>query len=99
MGMKESKQEKKQRKLPPPSTVVFIGKGTIFAVSLGLNIYLIGILGGGWLDRRLGTEPIFFFVGILIAFFTSFYYLFKAFFSDDTNKDTSKTDDGADDIS
>ena len=88
-------KEKKERKLSLPSAVDFIGKGVAFAGSLGLSIYLIGVLGGGWLDRCLGTEPVFMFVGILIAIFTSFYYLFRAFFMDmdNENKDTGDDDE------
>jgi len=50
-----------------------------FGLTLGLQIYIIGVLAGGWLDKKLGTEPAFLLAGILIAVFISFYRLISDF--------------------
>jgi F0F1-type ATP synthase assembly protein I len=40
----------------------YLGLGTSLAGSV-----LLGILGGYWLDRKLGTHPIFFLVGAVLG--------------------------------
>ncbi|MGB9887317.1 MAG: AtpZ/AtpI family protein [Moorellales bacterium] len=45
--------------------------GTTMAVSL-----LLGFFGGRWLDRRLGTEPAFMVVGVLLGAALAFKNLF-----------------------
>ena len=45
--------------------------GTTMAASL-----LLGYLGGNWLDKKLGTPPIFLLVGVLSGVALSFYSLF-----------------------
>lgn len=49
-----------------------------FALSFGLTMIfcmLLGYYGGQWLDKYLGTEPIFLIVGLLLGIFASFYSL------------------------
>lgn len=44
-----------------------------FALSFGLTLIIttyILYLGGSWLDKRLGTEPIFMVLGILLSIAT-----------------------------
>jgi ATP synthase protein I len=50
----------------------FIGIGATMAASLAL-----GLLGGRWLDGKLGTWPLFFLVGAGVGMIASFYHLFK----------------------
>ncbi|MCL2677631.1 MAG: AtpZ/AtpI family protein [Clostridiales bacterium] len=50
-----------------------------FGLQLGLSIYLVGVLLGGWLDRKFSTAPWLMLAGILLAIFSSFYQLFKDF--------------------
>lgn len=46
--------------------------GTTMAVSL-----LLGFFGGRWLDRKLGTEPVFLVIGILAGTALAFYSMIK----------------------
>ena len=42
---------------------------SLVAVGIEMGISVgIGILGGQWLDSRFGTEPVFFWVGVVIGF-------------------------------
>ncbi|MCL2816846.1 MAG: hypothetical protein FWD39_00465 [Clostridiales bacterium] len=50
-----------------------------FGLLLGLRIYLIGILLGGWLDGLLGSAPWCLLAGVLSAIFFSFYQLIRDF--------------------
>ncbi|MBI2936532.1 MAG: AtpZ/AtpI family protein [Chloroflexi bacterium] len=36
-----------------------------------------GIVGGWWLDRWLGTQPLFILVGVLVGSIVAFYGLYK----------------------
>lgn len=38
---------------------------------------LAGILGGYWLDRRLGTRPVFLLLGGTLGLAAGLYYFFK----------------------
>ncbi len=49
-----------------------------FGITTAIRIYLLGVLGGGWADKKLGTSPWFMISGVLVAIFLSFNYLFKA---------------------
>ncbi|MBO8168514.1 MAG: AtpZ/AtpI family protein [Thermoanaerobacteraceae bacterium] len=42
-----------------------------FGITMALSIFL-GYYGGSWLDNRLGTEPWFLLVGILLGVAVSF---------------------------
>lgn len=42
-----------------------------------IGALLIGLVGGGWLDRRLGTSPLFLLVGLLFAFLGIGYSLYE----------------------
>lgn len=47
-----------------------------FGLTLAITIYLL-YNGGRWLDQRLGTEPLFMILGILLAVVTIFRQLIK----------------------
>lgn len=53
----------------------YVQVATTFGISTALRIYILGILGGGWLDRKFGTAPWFMLAGIVIAIFLSFKFL------------------------
>lgn len=48
---------------------------TTFGITTALRIYILGILAGGWLDRKFLTSPWFMLLGVLLAVFLSFKYL------------------------
>ena len=50
-----------------------------FGITLGLQLYIIGVLFGGWLDQKLGTAPLFLMLGLLTAIFISFFRLIADF--------------------
>ena len=61
-----------------------LGIGWFIAISI-----LLGILGGLWLDDRLGTRPVFLIVGIVVGLGVAAYgtyATFKPFFSNNQGK-------------
>ena len=38
---------------------------------------LVGVLGGVWLDRKLGTTPLFILLGTVVGTFAAFYGIYK----------------------
>lgn len=46
-----------------------------FGVTMALRIYILGILVGGFVDKKLDKSPWFMLLGILIAIFLSFKFL------------------------
>lgn len=64
-----------------------------FALSFGLTMAITLYLfynGGRWLDERLGTEPIFMFLGIILAIAT----VFKRLLTDIKTLDYEKDEKG-----
>ena len=51
----------------------FLGLGTTLAVTV-----LAGLGGGYWLDRRLGTRPVFVLLGSAFGVGAALYHFFKA---------------------
>ena len=51
-----------------------------FAVSFGVTMaacLLLGFFGGRWLDRKLGTAPVFLVLGLLAGTAMAFYSMLK----------------------
>jgi len=48
-----------------------------FGITTAIRIYVLGILAGGWLDKKLVTSPWFMLLGVLLAIFLSFRYLLE----------------------
>lgn len=51
-----------------------------FAISFGISsivAMLLGYAGGSWLDKRLGTTPVFMLIGLLLGIATTFLILAK----------------------
>lgn len=42
-----------------------------------IGALLIGLVGGGWLDRRLGTSPLFLLIGLVLGFIAIGYSLYE----------------------
>lgn len=60
----------------PKGTVTpaaFAGHGIQFVVSILLFLYL-----GKWVDRKLGTEPVFLIVGVFVGAAAGFYTMIRA---------------------
>ena len=55
-----------------PSASAFAGYGIQFVVVLLLFLY-----GGRWLDRRLGTAPLFLMLGVFVGAGASFYSMYR----------------------
>ena len=55
----------------------FIGIALYFGLSLGIRIYVLGPLLGGYLDTRYGTAPWFLLGGVLVAVISSLYSLYQ----------------------
>ena len=49
-----------------------IGVGWFIGISI-----LLGILGGSWLDGKLGTGPVFLIAGLLLGVVAAFYGLYR----------------------
>lgn len=62
-------------RLKKNSVTRYIQVASTFGISTALRIYVLGIWGGGWLDRKFGTVPWFMLAGILLAIFLSFKFL------------------------
>lgn len=50
---------------------------TTFGVTMALRIYILGVIIGGWADKKLDASPWFMLLGILLAIFLSFKFLLE----------------------
>lgn len=50
---------------------------TTFGITTALRIYILGVLVGGWVDKKLVTAPWFMLLGIVLAIFLSFKFLLE----------------------
>lgn len=53
----------------------YLRVASTFGLSMALRIYVLGIWGGGWLDKKFHTSPWLTLLGILVAIFLSFKFL------------------------
>ncbi|NLI69397.1 MAG: AtpZ/AtpI family protein [Firmicutes bacterium] len=53
----------------------YINLALSFGIMMVVSLFL-GLYGGDWLDRRLGTSPIFMILGIFLGVGIGFYSLF-----------------------
>ncbi len=56
-----------------PNPLLYLGLGVQLAATVGL-----GVFGGQWLDRRVGTEGVFALVGGLVGFALTMVTLLRA---------------------
>jgi putative Ca2+/H+ antiporter (TMEM165/GDT1 family) len=52
----------------------YMGMGLSLAVTL-----LLAVVGGNWLDKRLGTTPLFVLAGAAFGLLAVFYHVYKAY--------------------
>ena len=72
MSERGSKPEKGDSRDAIRASSEFIGYGMSFAASI-----LLFLLGGDWLDGKLGTSPAFALLGMLIGFGAGFWSLYS----------------------
>ncbi|WP_366923705.1 AtpZ/AtpI family protein [Metallumcola ferriviriculae] len=63
-----------------------------FGITMALSIFL-GLYGGSWLDKRLGTSPWFLLTGILLGVAVSFKALLSELMVLQKTEDTIPEDD------
>lgn len=68
-----------------PGAGAYAGFGMQFVVSLLLFLYL-----GQWVDRRLGTSPVFLLIGIFVGAGGSFYAMYRKLMADQAREDEAK---------
>lgn len=66
--------------------------GITFGLSIGLTIYILGILLGGYLDDRFASEPLYMIIGTVVAILASFYRLIHDLSKLDRRKQTNEED-------
>lgn len=64
-----------------------------FGIALALRM-LIYVYAGRWVDGKLGTEPWFAFVGLLLALIMSFYHLFTELLGNKNGGNTEESSEG-----
>ena len=60
------------------AAVKAVAVGLSFGLCLGVQIYILGVLLGGWLDQKIGSSPWCVIVGVLLAIAVGFRQLFSA---------------------
>ena len=55
----------------------FLRIASTFGITLAMNIYLLSVLLGGWLDAKYDTSVLFRLIFLFIALISSFFYLWK----------------------
>ncbi|MCR6545431.1 AtpZ/AtpI family protein [Dehalobacterium formicoaceticum] len=61
-----------------------------FGITTALRIYLLGVLIGGWLDKKFDSSPWFMLLGVLLAIFLSFKFLLDQTAGMEKNKSNTK---------
>lgn len=61
------------------------GHGFVFVVAI-----LLGLKGGEWLDRRLGTAPLFLFIGLFTMAGAAFYSMYTKLTAAQRREDEAK---------
>ncbi len=65
----------------------YAGLGIQFAASILLFLY-----AGQWLDRRLGTAPLFLYVGVFTGAGAAFYLMYRQLMADQRREEQAKRD-------
>jgi len=68
----------------------YVQVASTFGITTALRIYILGVLLGGWLDKKFVTSPWFMLLGVLLAIFLSFRFLLEQLnrVQDHTKKNT-----------
>ncbi len=81
----------------PQSVYTYIRIASTFGLTMGMNIYLLSVLLGGWLDEKFGTEPLLRLILLFVALAMGFLYLFKQIqIAGEIEKENSKKEEGDD---
>ncbi len=68
-----------------------------FGLSIGITIYILGVLIGGWLDQKFDSAPLCTIIGVLLAIFSCFARLIYSLSTIDRRSSAvHKKDDGED---
>ncbi len=67
--------ERKPAGEQPSPRMILLRTALTFGMGMAVRIYLLGVLLGGWLDRRWGTGPWLMVTGVLLAVFMGFWRL------------------------
>lgn len=62
-----------------------LGLAISFGLTMAISVYLL-YLGGKWLDERLGTYPLFMFIGVVLAIASVFKRLYTDLCADEKRK-------------
>jgi len=74
------------------SLAKYAGIGIQFAVSL-----IAFLFGGQWLDRKLGTSPVFLMIGVFVGSGAAFYSMYRKLMADQRSADSRDADSRKDD--
>ncbi|MGQ0538927.1 MAG: AtpZ/AtpI family protein [Gemmatimonadaceae bacterium] len=72
-----------------PSAAKYAGIGFQLAISIVLFLY-----AGQWLDRRLGSEPLFLIVGVFLGATAGFYSIYRKLMGDLRKEEKSREQGG-----
>jgi ATP synthase protein I len=72
-----------------PSSVVNVGSYAALGVQFVLSI-LVFLYLGRWVDRKLGTEPWFLFIGVFTGATAGFYAMYRKLTADQKREEASK---------
>lgn len=67
-----------------------------FGLTLVITAYLL-YLGGSWLDKRLGTDPLFMILGVLLAIVTVFRQMINELLDMEKKKEEDKKENKEED--
>lgn len=69
------------------SLAKYAGIGIQFAVSLLLFLFV-----GQWLDRKLGTSPIFLMIGVFVGAGAAFYSMYRKLMADQRDEESRRAE-------
>ncbi len=72
------------RGAPPPPASAYLGFGMQFVAALLLFLFL-----GQWLDRRLGTSPVFLILGVFVGAGGAIYSMYRKLMADQKRREGS----------
>ena len=67
------------------SAAVFAGAGLQFAAAI-----LVFLFAGQWLDRRLGTEPVFLLLGVFLGAGGGFFAMYRRLMAEQKREDAER---------
>jgi len=80
-----AERERQGERQSDRSAMKYAGVGLQFAASILLFLY-----AGQWLDRRLGTSPLFVVVGVFVGGGGAFYSMYRRLMADQAREDAER---------